>query len=96
MTLRLTDEQSEALRNRAQAEHRSMQQVDLAAIEAYVRQPAARLQRREAVEVGALLEAFGELPPIEGEAFRADQGRHVDGALHLDASERTRGPTERG
>ena len=44
MTLRLSDEQTEALRRKAEAEHRSMQQVALAAIDAYVHQatPARR------------------------------------------------------
>lgn len=36
MTLRLSDEQAEALRRRADKEGRSMQQVALAAIEEYV------------------------------------------------------------
>ena len=69
MTLRLTDEQTEALRRRAEAEHRSMQQVALAAIDAYVHRPAA-LRRREAVDVGELLDAFADLPPIDADAFR--------------------------
>jgi predicted transcriptional regulator len=36
MTLRLSDEQLEALRQKAAAEHRSMQQVALTAIDAYI------------------------------------------------------------
>jgi CheY-like chemotaxis protein len=51
MTLRLTDEQTEGLRRRAKAEHRSMQQVVLAAIDAYVSQPVSPPQQREAVQV---------------------------------------------
>src|ERR1700691_2743531 len=39
MTLRLSDEQTEQLRRKAEVEHRSMQQVALAAIDAYVHQP---------------------------------------------------------
>jgi len=90
MTLRLTDEQTEALRRRAKAEHRSMQQVVLAAIDAYVRQPVSVPQRREAVPVTELLGAFAELPPSDVDAFRADQDRHVDSAAHLEAHERGR------
>lgn len=89
MTLRLTDEQAEALRRRAEAEHRSMQQVALAAIDAYVHQPPPP-QRREAVQVGELLSAFADLPPIDADAFRADQDRHVDTEAHFDAYERSR------
>jgi hypothetical protein len=96
MTLRLTDEQSEALRRRAEAEHRSMQQVVLAAIDAYVRQPTAQPQRREAVQVGELLGAFADLPPIDADAFRADQDRHVDNSAHFDAYERARRQNEPG
>ncbi|MFF4123641.1 ribbon-helix-helix protein, CopG family [Microbispora rosea] len=36
MTLRLTDEQTEALRRRAEKEGRSMQQIVVAAVEEYV------------------------------------------------------------
>ncbi|HEY9476444.1 MAG TPA: ribbon-helix-helix protein, CopG family [Mycobacteriales bacterium] len=38
MTLRLTDEESEALRHRARREHRSMQDVARQAIREYVEQ----------------------------------------------------------
>ncbi|MFC4009791.1 CopG family transcriptional regulator [Nonomuraea purpurea] len=41
MTLRLTDEQTEALRKRAEFEGRSMQQVALNAIEEYLARHAA-------------------------------------------------------
>jgi hypothetical protein len=88
--LRLTDEQTEALRSRAKAEHRSMQQVMLAAIDAYVRQSVSPSQRREAVPVTELLGAFAEMPSIDADAFRADQDRHVDSAAHLEAHERGR------
>ena len=91
MTLRLTAEQAEALRRRAEAEHRSMQQVALAAIDAYVRQPVSAPQRREAVQVAELLGAFADVPPLDIDAFRADQDRHVDGTADLDAYERARG-----
>ncbi len=96
MTLRLTDEQTEALRRRAEAEHRSMQQVALAAIDAYVHRPAAGLRRREAVDVGELLDAFADLPPIDADAFRADQDHHVDTKARPDAYERARGQQESG
>jgi hypothetical protein len=96
MTLRLTDEQAEALRRRAEAEHRSMQQVALAAIDAYMRQTAPALPRREAVQVSELLGAFADLPPIDLDAFRADQDRHFDSAAHFDAYERARGQEESG
>jgi hypothetical protein len=91
MTLRLTDEQTEALRRRAAAEHRSMQQVALAAIEAYVHQPASQRQRRQAVPVAELLDAFGDLPPMDIETLRDDQDRHIDTAARFDAYERARG-----
>jgi hypothetical protein len=90
MTLRLNDDQAEALRRRAEAEHRSMQQVALAAIDAYVRQPASAPQRREAVPAGELLRAFADLPPIDADAFRADQDRHIDNDAHFDAYARAR------
>ncbi|HEY2578572.1 MAG TPA: hypothetical protein VGI74_19900 [Streptosporangiaceae bacterium] len=96
MTLRLTDEQADALRRRAEAEHRSMQQVALAAIDAYVHQPASPPQRREAVRVAELLSAFAGLPPMDPDVFRADQDRHVDSAAHLDAYERAIGQKELG
>lgn len=44
MTLRLTDEQTEALRRKAAAEGRSMQQVAVSAIEAYVNDRPARIR----------------------------------------------------
>lgn len=40
MTLRLSDEQTEALRKRAEAEGRSMQQVALRAIDDYLQRAA--------------------------------------------------------
>ncbi len=91
MTLRLTDEQAEALRRRAEAEHRSMQQVALAAIDAYVSQPAPAPARREAVPTAELLQIFAGLPPMDVGAFRADQDRHVDGEAHFDRYERAYG-----
>lgn len=84
MTLRLTDEQTEALRRRAEVEHRSMQQVALAAIDSYVNQPPA-LTRRRAVPVDELLEAFADLPPMDIERFRADQAEYIDDTAHFDA-----------
>lgn len=94
MTLRLDDTQTEALRRKAEAEHRSMQQVALAAIDAYVRQPTP--QRRAAVPVSDLMEMFADLPPLDAAAFRADVDRGFDADAHFDAYERARRtePTE--
>jgi hypothetical protein len=86
MTLRLSDEQTEALRRRAEAEHRSMQQVALAAIDAYVQQPTP--VRRRAVPVTELMALFQDLPPMSAEAFRDDQERYADPEAHFDAYER--------
>lgn len=71
-----------------------MQQVAVAAIEAYVRQAPSRLRRRESVRVTELLDAFADLPPIDADAFRADQDRHIDASASLDAYERARGQEE--
>jgi hypothetical protein len=89
MTLRLSEEQTEALRRKADAEHRSMQQVAVSAIDAYVRQftPA----RRQAVPVPELLEMFSDLPPMSAQEFRADQDRYSDADAYFDAYERGRG-----
>ena len=94
MTLRLDDAQTEALRRKAEAEHRSMQQVALAAIDAYVHRPTP--QRRTAVPVSELMEMFADLPPLDASAFRADAERGLDAAAHFDAYERARKtePTE--
>jgi hypothetical protein len=83
MTLRLSDEQAEALRQKADAEHRSMQQVALAAIDAYVSQPIPR--RRQWVPAGDLASLFGGLPPVNATEFRAEQERYVDGGAHFNA-----------
>jgi hypothetical protein len=91
MTLRLDDAQTEALRRKAEAEHRSMQQVARAAIDAYVHQPTP--QRRKEVPVSDLLEMFADLPPLDASAFRADVDRAVDTTAHFDAYERA-GRTE--
>lgn len=88
MTLRLDDAQTEALRGKAAAEHRSMQQVALAAIDAYVQQPSP--QRRRAVPVAELLELFADLPPVDAQRFRSDADRYADSAAHFDAYERAR------
>jgi len=72
MTLRLSDEQTEALRRKAEAEHRSMQQVALAAIDAYVQQ--ATPSRRQSVPATELMTVFQDLPPMSAEALRADSG----------------------
>jgi hypothetical protein len=89
MTLRLSEEQTEALRRKAEVEHRSMQQVAVSAIDAYVSQftPA----RRQAVPVSELLEMFSDLPPMSVQEFRADQDRYADGDAYFDAYEHGRG-----
>ncbi|MGW0046275.1 ribbon-helix-helix protein, CopG family [Nocardia cyriacigeorgica] len=84
MTLRLSDEQAAALRRRAEAEHTSMQQVALAAIDNYVNQPTGQ-GRRRAVPVDELLAAFGDLPPMNLDRFRADQDEHIDDTARFDA-----------
>ena len=88
MTLRLDHAQTEALRRKAAAEHRSMQQVALAAIDAYVQQPTP--QRRRAVPVAELLEMFADLPPVDAQRFRADVDRHADSATYFDGYGRAR------
>ena len=92
MTLRLSDEQTEALRRKAEAEHRSMQQVALAAIDAYVHQ--ATPARRQSVPVTELMTVFQDLPPMSAEAFRADQDRYADAEAYFDAYERIHGPED--
>src|SRR5579859_2483858 len=92
MTLRLSDEQTEALRRKAEAEHRSMQQVALAAIDAYVHQ--ATPARRQSVPVTELMTVFQDLPPMSVEAFRADQDRYADAEAYFDAYERIHEPED--
>lgn len=92
MTLRLNDEQTAALRRKAEAEHRSMQQVALAAIDAYVRQ--ATPGRRQAVSTAELMEAFQSLPPLNARQFRDDLERVADDEAHFDAYERAQHPAE--
>jgi hypothetical protein len=92
MTLRLSDEQAEALRQKAEAEHRSMQQVALAAIDAYVHQ--ATPARRQSVPVRDLMTIFQDLPPMSAAEFRADQDRYADTEAYFDAYERTDGPAD--
>ncbi len=92
MTLRLSDEQTEALRRKAEAEHRSMQQVALAAIDAYVRQ--ATPARRQAVPVSELMTLFQDLPPMSAQQFWADLDRVADDEAYFDAYERARQSAE--
>ena len=92
MTLRLSDEQTEALRRKAEAEHRSMQQVALAAIDAYVHQ--ATPARRQSVPVTELMTMFQDLPPMSAEAFRADRDRYADAEAYFDAYERIHEPED--
>jgi predicted transcriptional regulator len=65
MTLRLTDEQAEALRKRAEREGRSMQQVALSAVDDYLERAADdeltdRLAERGAERFAELLRRLGE------------------------------------
>ena len=65
MTLRLTDEQAQALRDRASKEGRSMQQVALTAIDDYLLRTeddelTDRLAERGARRFGELLRRLGE------------------------------------
>jgi len=83
MTLRLSDEQTEALRRKAEAEHRSMQQVAQAAIDAYVHQPTP--VRRRSVPVAELAALFGDLPPMNAADFRTEQDRYADADAYFDA-----------
>ena len=92
MTLRLSDEQTDGLRRKAAAEHRSMQQVALAAIDAYVHQ--ATPARRRSVPVTELMTVFQDLPPISAEVLRDDQERYADAEAHFDAYERVHEPED--
>ncbi|MEO3885827.1 ribbon-helix-helix protein, CopG family [Nonomuraea sp. B5E05] len=65
MTLRLSDQQTEALRKRADAEGRSMQQVVLAAVDEYLARHAAdeevrRLGARSRERWRTVLDRLGE------------------------------------
>ncbi len=65
MTLRLSDAQSEALRRRAEAEGRSMQQVALSALDDYLVRSADdeltdRLAEQGAARFAELLRRLGE------------------------------------
>jgi predicted transcriptional regulator len=51
MTLRLTDEETEALRHQSQLEHRSMQAVARAAIREYIEQRSHMAKVDEALDV---------------------------------------------
>ncbi|QVQ54934.1 ribbon-helix-helix protein, CopG family [Spiractinospora alimapuensis] len=88
MTLRLSDEQVEALRRVAHTEHRSMQQVARAAIEEYVSR-APVTQPRQEVPVDDVIAMFADLPVIDSDAFRADQEEFINPYVG-DAYERTR------
>jgi hypothetical protein len=90
MTLRLSEEQTEALRRKAEAEHRSMQQVAQAAIDAYVHQPTPL--RRQSVPVAELAALFGDLPPMNAADFRAEQDRYADTDAYFDAYSRVGDP----
>ena len=92
MTLRLSDEQTEALRRKSEAEHRSMQQVALAAIDEYVHRPTP--MRRQAVPVAELLGLFRDLPAMNAATFRADQESYADTEAHFDAYEHARLPED--
>jgi predicted transcriptional regulator len=65
MTLRLNDEQAEALRQRAEREGRSMQQVALSAVDEYLErveddERTDRLAERGAERFAELLRRLGE------------------------------------
>lgn len=65
MTLRLTDEQTDALRTRAEKEGRSMQQVALSALDEYLLRTeddelTERLAERGAQRYAELLRRLGE------------------------------------
>jgi hypothetical protein len=65
MTLRLNDEQAEALRRRAEREGRSMQQVALSAVDEYLERAeddelTDRLAERGAERFAELLRRLGE------------------------------------
>jgi hypothetical protein len=83
MTLRLSDAQAEALRRRAEAEHRTVRQVALAAIDAYVQQPVP--DRRTQLPVAELIRMFADLPPVNAMTFRADADRAFDTGESFDA-----------
>jgi hypothetical protein len=86
MRLRLSAAQTEALRRKAAAERRSMQQVALAAIDAYVRQPT--LQRPRAVPVAELLDLFADLPPMDVASFRSELDESIAQDTYFDVYER--------
>lgn len=65
-----------------------MQQVALAAIDAYVHQAAPA--RRQAVPVSELMTLFSDLPPIDAQKFRADVDQVADSEAYFDAYERAR------
>jgi hypothetical protein len=92
MTLRLSEEQTEALRRKAEAEHRSMQQVAQAAIDAYVHQPTPL--RRQSVPAAELAALFGDLPPMNAAGFRAEQDRYADTDAYFDAYTRAGDPRD--
>jgi hypothetical protein len=94
MTLRLSEEQTEALRRKAEAEHRSMQQVAQAAIDAYVHQPTPL--RRQSVPAAELAALFGDLPPMNAADFRAEQDRYADTDAYFDAYTRAGDPRDAG
>jgi hypothetical protein len=65
-----------------------MQQVALAAIDAYVQQPVAH--RRADVPVSELMRMFADLPPLDATVFRADADRDFETEERFDAYERAR------
>lgn len=65
-----------------------MQQVALAAIDAYVGQPVPH--RRTEVPVTELMRMFADLPPVNATTFRADVNRDFDTEERFDAYERAR------
>lgn len=68
-----------------------MQQVALAAIDAYLEEPPAPQGPRVDVPAEEFVAAFADLPPMDLERFRADQDRTIDKAAYFDAFERASG-----
>ena len=69
-----------------------MQQVALAAIDAYVHQ--ATPVRRQSVPVTELMTLFQGLPPMSADTFRADQDRYADPEAYFDAYDRGPAPED--
>ena len=80
------------MKSKAEAEHRSMQQVAQAAIDAYVRQPTPL--RRQSVPAAELAALFSDLPPMNAADFRAEEDRYADTDAYFDAYTRAGDPRD--